>query len=293
MELVNLVQGSPQWLDYRRNMFNASEAGAVMACNPWKPKHPAELFDIKTGRDEVEVNQYMQRGTDMEDQARCYFNACYDDAFVPAVFKRGRYSASLDGINHAGTECVEIKCPNPSTLHRWRDFQANGTHLFAVAPYYWWQLVHQLYVCTTVKEVHFMVYDGEGAAYYQIYDRDEICGFFDALVARWEQFGDYLDRDQRPPNALDPVDARFEDMARNYLLATMELDAAKKHVDSLKKDLVRDYGETHAKGIKISKVIRRGNIDYSHKDIQDALSHLELDNYRKDDTEFWQISKDK
>ena len=46
--IVQLTQGSPEWLEYRRSRRNASETAAVMGLSPWNT--PYQLWLEKTGR---------------------------------------------------------------------------------------------------------------------------------------------------------------------------------------------------------------------------------------------------
>ncbi len=66
--IVQLQQGSPEWLAYRRAKRNASESAAVMGASPWMT--PYQLWLAKTGRQETVVTQAMQHGTDLEPLAR-------------------------------------------------------------------------------------------------------------------------------------------------------------------------------------------------------------------------------
>ena len=66
--IVNLVQGSEQWLAHRRGLRNASESAAVLGISPWCT--PYQLWLLKTGRAEPNVNVAMRRGTALEPAAR-------------------------------------------------------------------------------------------------------------------------------------------------------------------------------------------------------------------------------
>lgn len=291
MEKVNLEQGSQEWLDYRTNMFNASEAGAVMRCvpNSWKVRNQAELFELKKGNRVVEVNEAMIRGNDLEPVARDHFNTLIGKEFLPAVYKKGRYSASLDGITGDESEILEIKCPMYRGVTKWIDTDES---LIDIAPYYFWQVVHQMYVCHKAQMIHFFVFDGLEGIYLQSYSRDFLAPYFDPLISAWEMFANYFDRDAKPPKGFDPTDNAFEMYAETYLLALEDLDRQKSLVNELRDDLIRNYGEIHAKGIKISKQTRKGAVNYAHEDIKKALSGLDLDDYRKKATTSWVIRRD-
>ena len=66
--IVQLTQGSPEWLAYRLTKRNASESAAVLGLSPWTT--PYQLWLQKTGRSVQAVSPAMQRGTDLEPAAR-------------------------------------------------------------------------------------------------------------------------------------------------------------------------------------------------------------------------------
>ena len=98
--IVQLTQGSPEWLDYRRSRRNASETAAVMGLSPWST--PYQLWLEKTSRTNAKVTQAMQRGTELEPSARSAYEEQTELVMQPLVIEDGAYSASLDGMTLAG-----------------------------------------------------------------------------------------------------------------------------------------------------------------------------------------------
>ena len=98
--IVQLTQGSPEWLDYRRSRRNASETAAVMGLSPWST--PYQLWLEKTSRTNAKVTQAMQRGTELEPSARSAYEEQTGLVMQPLVIEDGAYSASLDGMTLAG-----------------------------------------------------------------------------------------------------------------------------------------------------------------------------------------------
>ena len=48
MKTHDLIQGSPEWLAYRAQHFNASDAPAMMGCSPYKTRAQL-LAEMHTG----------------------------------------------------------------------------------------------------------------------------------------------------------------------------------------------------------------------------------------------------
>jgi putative phage-type endonuclease len=187
--IVKLVQGSPEWLEYRRTMRNASETAAVMGLSPWLT--PYGLWLIKTGRSSQVVTPAMAHGTKLEPQARAAYEAQTGLVMQPLVLQDGAYSASLDGITLAGDLVLEIKCPFRGKASRlWKEV-SDGT----VPPYYAAQIQHQLMVSGAV-EAHLWVFAGEEGLLLTV-RRDEAA--MEALRAAWDTFAGYLASDTPPP----------------------------------------------------------------------------------------------
>ena len=183
--IIQLKQGSQEWLDYRQKMFNASETAAVLGVSPWLT--PYQLWLSKTGRSVTKATLAMQHGTDMEPAARVAYELQTGNVMQPLVLQDGRYSASLDGMNLEGDLILEVKCPfkcQASTL--WQDAVAG-----AVPEYYRLQVQHQLMVSGAAL-AHFWVFDGNQSLLISI-ERDEAA--MEAISRGWEGFQPYLDTD--------------------------------------------------------------------------------------------------
>lgn len=151
--IMKLVQGSPEWHAHRAKYCNASETAIVMGESPWQT--PFQLWELRTGRRQQEVNAAMARGTALEPQARAAYEALTGHVMQPLVLVEGDYSASLDGLTFDGDLLVEIKCPykgQGSSL--WQQVAAGE-----IPAHYRWQLEHQFMVSKT-KLGHLYVFDG-------------------------------------------------------------------------------------------------------------------------------------
>jgi putative phage-type endonuclease len=114
MELMNFLQGSPEWLQYRRNKFNASDAPAMMGVSPYKSR--AELLrELHTG-----VAQHVDAGTQKrfdnghraEALARPLAEEFIGAELFPVTASSGRLSSSFDGLTMDETISFEHKALN-------------------------------------------------------------------------------------------------------------------------------------------------------------------------------------
>ena len=166
MKKIELEQDTPEWHEFRRSHLGASEAACVMELCPYKKPH--DLWGEKVGFVKpFYMNGAMQRGKDLEEEARKKFCKQMEVEFVPAVFSctiepYTFMSASLDGIS-SDNEILEIKCNGK----KWHAMVENGE----VPPHHIAQLQHQLFVCEAEKAYYFS-YDGKEGITLEV-QRDE------------------------------------------------------------------------------------------------------------------------
>lgn len=108
-QVIDMEQGSPEWLALRKTKITATDASVIMGANPWKTK--SQLYQEKLSDDPPKPpNARMQRGVVLEPIARALFCFKTGHHMIPKVIVRGWAMASLDGINDRD-EILEIKCP--------------------------------------------------------------------------------------------------------------------------------------------------------------------------------------
>lgn len=139
-DVVDLEQGSPEWLQWRARGIGASEAPAIMRENPWKSL--AQLRQEKLQpRFHRPANAAMARGTALEPVARALYCERKKIDVRPQCIESREYRwmrASLDGACFERGALVEIKC-GEATYRRASRHQA-------VPDYYYGQLQHILAV---------------------------------------------------------------------------------------------------------------------------------------------------
>lgn len=106
------VQGSPEWLEWRKTRIGASDAVAIAGMGF---QTIGQLLDYKLGlRPPEPENEAMKRGKDMEAEARRCAEEMLDMEFWPLVVVHPEQDwrfCSLDGITMRKDAILEIKCP--------------------------------------------------------------------------------------------------------------------------------------------------------------------------------------
>jgi putative phage-type endonuclease len=125
MQSHNLIQGSPEWLAYRRDHFNASEAPAMMNVSPYKTR-AALLREMHTGlAPEVSAqSQYLfDRGHKFEGASRGMAETILGEELYPIVGSLDKLSASFDGLTMAENIAWEHKTLNNELRQCFRNME--------------------------------------------------------------------------------------------------------------------------------------------------------------------------
>lgn len=273
--IINLEQGSAEWLAHRKNYRNASETPAVMGKSPWIT--PYHLWALRTGRREQEVNYAMRRGSKLEPTARAAYEVMTGHVMQPMVTVVGDYSASLDGITFDHSLIVEIKCPlrgaNSALWHQ--VVQGDVPH------HYWLQVQHQLMVSGS-ERAEFYVFDGEtqdGIAL-EVFPEPEV---FEKIRAAWDAFMVHI-REDVPPELTERdkqvrTDTVWLEAAALYANRKASLDVAKAELDQAKSALLELAGHPSVTGggITVTRYYKNGAVDYRKAAIE---AGADLEAYR-------------
>lgn len=156
--IVDLEQGSPEWLEWRSMGIGASDAPAIMGENPWKTR--LQLLIEKVEGRSTQTTPAMERGTMLEPEARARYEQLYDVDVDPICLQSRElpwFRASLDGLSADGRRVIEIKCGEGV----YRRTAESGQ----VPRYYYGQLQHILAI-TGLQQIDFFCY---------LPDREELC----------------------------------------------------------------------------------------------------------------------
>lgn len=125
MKIHSLIQGSPEWLAYRAQHFNASDAPAMLGCSPYKTR--ADLLrELHTGL-AAAVDDATQRvfdaGHRFEALARPLAEEIIGEELYPITGSEGRLSASFDGLTMDESTAWEHKMLNDTLRAAFRQIE--------------------------------------------------------------------------------------------------------------------------------------------------------------------------
>lgn len=284
-ERVYLKQNSPEWLEYRFDHRNASEAGTVMRCNPFQTVE--NLRKIKKDRKDTFVgNLATEYGHKHEPEARAKAEELLGIGLEDAVFKDGVYSASLDAYGESGNESikVEIKCPyKQKDSHLWKQLQIEGDWTQRIPEYYVWQIVHQHMVKPTTQTWFLAYIPGGDFEWIQCFPSEEQ---IDKLKLAWEAF----ENPEEGSQEIDTDDARRLVYERAILKHKMsKLDKELKQVESELKRMAGEQDTLFANELRLVKKSRAGAINAKKLE----ADGINVDQYRGDDVQFMQFQQEK
>lgn len=270
-KLIELEQGSPEWLEFRTHGIGGSDAPIIMGASPWCDAHTLWLRKRGEAPEQFE-NDAMRRGKLLEAEARERYETLSGLIFQPQVFQHDTFHwmiASLDGITADGKEVLEIKCPSEANHHEW-----------IVPEKYLWQLIHQAEV-TQCERVHYVSYrPGAKVPLWNItytgsFLRERAPQLIEAEAKFWQQV-----QTGTPPETAERTDEEWCNAALDYRDAMAALKDAEEAVEREKQRLLKLAGGKSAfgKGVKITFFEKKGSVEY--KKIPE-LSEVDLEAYRK------------
>lgn len=280
MEIVDLEQNTQEWRDFRKKHIGASDIAPILGISPWKTAY--KLWCEKTGKvKEDEPSNFMARGTYLEHEARLKYVETTSIPVMPQVQVFEKWdvaAASLDGISIDGEVICEIKCPGMNTYELAR--------LDSIPDYYEFQMQWQL-MCTGAKRCDYFVYvDSKTFVRLEVFPDLKLQNkLLDAAKAFW-----ILVETDTPPEATDKDHVAILDPDANRLSLEwrelkMEMQAKENRLKKLEQDLLEFSDDGNClfseSRVKITRVNRKGTVDWDKLCTKWRISEEEVEKYRK------------
>lgn len=182
MRVLDVKQGSPEWLAARSQFNTASEAPAMMGASKYLTRE--QLLRQKATGIVPDVDAHKQalfdRGHETEEAARAIIEEMIGEDLYPITCVSDELGllASLDGGTMSGKKLMEHKL--------WSEALAAQVRAQDLEPHYYWQLEQELLVAEA-DVVIFVVSDGTREKMVTMEYR-AVPGRREALIAGWKQF---------------------------------------------------------------------------------------------------------
>lgn len=283
MKIIELEQGSQEWLNWRKSVITATDASCIMGNNPWTTAY--KCWQRKLGLiEEQKSNEAMERGKRLEPEARAQFTERYGIEMQPMVVESTEFEflgASLDGISQLGNHLLEIKCGGVK-LH---EMAAQGV----IPPYYMDQMQHQLLV-TRAEKCFYYSYNGRDGICIEVLPDPE---FINRFMPKAREFWKCVAFDEPP--VLQDADYKnmsdepsWKGLATEYRKIAEQIKSLEEVKDSYRKELLKLCKDQNCigDGVKVMKTVIRGRVDY---DSIPEIKGIDLEKYRKSSSTSWKI----
>jgi len=284
-QLKEMIQGSDEWKAWRMDKIGASDAVIIMGLGYMTP---LELYKQKKELAPPSfVSAAMQRGTDMEEEARSWYIAMTGIEVLPAVTLSSEYEflhASLDGIDIFGQRALEIKCPGENKLKKLKSDPLSAE--------YYCQIQHQFLVNPNLEIIDLCIYQGDlkvlpDQGHIVSVERDQ--AFIDEMLPKLIEFNECLVNNIPPgePKKVVEYDSIESDEWNELQAQLKECRAFRKNYQDLEK-VLEEKVEALAQGrnckgagMTLTYTPVQGRVDY---DSIPQLKGVDLNKYRKEAT---------
>jgi len=289
MIIQKYLQGTDEWLEWRKTGIGASDMAAVMGVSPFKTPYQLweEMLNIRMPEGE---SPPMKHGKREEAVARSRLEDLLDTQLFPVCGTSDKYPwmlASFDGVSMNGKIGAEIKNPFRFKI----EDDVPKTHVAAMAgeiPEYYKIQMQQQY-CVGGLERHYYFSRVKGAPQEEVLipvERDD--ELIAKIIEAGEQFMECV-KTRTPPPLLDRDDKPMDDCSEWCECAELLKEA--KHQIEINQNIVKrvnkkliELAEDHnakGAGIKLTRYYRKGTVDYSSVP---ELKEVDLEKYRRPET---------
>ena len=236
MKILNLIQGSREWLAHRAAHFNASDAPAMMGCSPYKMR-TVLLHELHTGivpEVDIATQKRFDNGHRAEALARPLAEKIIGDDLYPVTGTEGRLSASFDGLTLDEQTGFEHKALNADLRECFRQIDTiapehrEAAAGFELPLHHRVQMEQQLHV-SGAERILFMAseWDADGDLVEErhcwYYPDDELRG---AILAGWAQLEHDLQNYKPEPVEVKPAGRAPETLPALHIEVTGAVTAS-------------------------------------------------------------------
>lgn len=283
---LEIIQGTPEWHEWRKTIVGASESAAILGLDPWNTAH--EKWKEKLGlKDPEPPTERMLRGIELEPKARECYEKMTGIKMTPVVLQSMIYpwmGASLDGISSDRSRGVEIKCLS----EKGHAMAKNGE-----IPRNYYVQVQNLMALTGLCSWDYFSFDGEDEGIIIECTRNN--SFIKTIIEKTKEFHGWVENFCSPPQKyIERDDRQWTTLAQKYVDVTSQIKWLEAQEEGLRQELIKLSGGSNTKGggIKIAKEVRRGSVEYKNIPTIKEMKKSDLELYRKKPTEYWKITQE-
>lgn len=317
MAIIDIVQRSDEWFDWRKTGITASMIPVIMGLSSYQTPYQlwAEMVGLKQP-DDLSNNWHVQRGIEQEPEARAVIEKELGKPFMPVCVEADHnslFKASLDGFfgfsQQDDKEVLEIKCPHEKIYNEILSQKGQAPTFQMYAAQVQWQLN-----CTGASLGRLFFYlRGKKPIHVRLKRNDQFIQDAEkAALKFWE-----LVQSSTPPDLIEGRDKEVYDLPNNDMTwgdrvnqykekskYLSEIEAKAKAVKADLKSLEGYFTEqipsdvqTFDKdGIRATKVVRNGSVDYKklisliEEEMNVTIPDAWLEQCKKEDCSYFRIT---
>jgi len=275
-----MKQQSDEWFKARKNRITGSVAGAALGFSPWLKKSDLmkQMVLERFGHEqEFKTNPALEYGKQNEATAiECFKLETGLDVEECGFFPHENWlGASPDGLTSDGG-VLEVKCPFGLRNDTSPQFKTAEEQ-----PQYYAQMQIEM-TCSGRDKCHFYQWNAY-AQRHEVVNLDPI--WLEENTPKLYEF--WLDVQHEPEWKY----IHGGTQAREYELALKAFEEAKDRLQEAKDAIIDLAGPEggHVGDFKISKVTRKGSVDYK-KIVEQELPDFDTSAFKKKDSEYWKVS---
>lgn len=261
MEVINLEQGSQEWLDFRKTKIGASELAYLFNANPFckATDQMKYLIGLKLGFNEIFYNSAMRAGHDNESDIIEYVEKEYDIVTQPLVGYKENLVASYDGITFDNDIVVEVKFSKHTYDYILKHNDA--------PEHYYLQVQQQLFVSGAEKAIFAAMHsETREVAMCEIYPHQDV---HKEIMSKVEDFYILLESKKWKEDDFNEErnDEEWIKAVDNYRIAKLNEDEIKKKVNEAKERLIKLSSGIRSKGAGCTVYPTKGRETVDYKSI--------------------------
>jgi len=251
-----LLQGSKEWKEWRKGRIGSSDVAAIMGVSPYET--PYQLWRRMVEGKEVEENEAMRRGKELEPFARSIYNDIYEMECIPKVLiddELPYFHASVDGIDESIDNVIEIKTGGRRLQEMIDQMKIPDHHMIQC---------QAILAITGYDKMTYVYYDGENITPIEIQaSKQKIKSIKKEVATFWNE---YLLKLVAPPLMEKDYRVRDDDAWKEKAVAYQDVyrlaDIYSKEKEKIKKELIEmaEGFSTIGGGIKLTSYGRPGSI---------------------------------
>lgn len=287
------IQGTPEWLESRRNKIGSSDAPVIAGVSPYQTRHGLWMEKMGFG-EPVRENPAMRRGKLGEQIVRDYYCILQDIEMYPVVVNSDTFPwmmASFDGLNPERTRAIEIKVVGKDAYEE--------AEIGRVPEHHRLQMIHQMGVlCLPSMDYVAAQVDLERGRVTNIsivpvkFD-DDIFYWLSSLEREYwsKHIIGGLEPELTDKDYVTREDEEWEIAAAHYKNVKLLAEEAARQESMAKSHLIELAGGRSVKGagVNVRRGVRRGSVDYRDIPLVKQMSDADLDHYRKESIETWTV----